>query len=693
MVSGDNYYTAEMLAQQAEISVRTAQRRLQYAEVFKRMSTSAGGRAVNYYDSRVLVLFPEIKVPASKTGNKELTEKSEVIMQAKKTNPTKGVQRVLSEKLHLELIRDTYSAYMSQGNRKGLRRVCEDIIAFNYPRIMQDLLASGKYYLKNGTERDLESMQLYWYNKVINRQDKYNVGVAVANNWIKRWEAKHNVNTTNGRLATVRYDMLGILDKAGLVGAGFGAGDLWVIDGTKFDAWVDINGTKKTFNYLAIMDGVTKMPLWLARLENGEKIRDVAEAIWGAVRVHGRPRLGIVADNGKAFRSREIQELVTSFYDEEAYSVFESCPLRRGMFATQRGPQKGAVIYPLAGMPRFPFKAQLERSFDELNKHQMIRFAQSYSGTRDSRYLTHEIGSVPKKALEGAIPVDDAFGDFLHWVYLDYVKRTQPGSEHLAYLKKKYKLSPTPLNAWRHYGGKFFFDLENGENQLSLIGDNRHEAEAESYYFYQYAIAEKKHRIRAGENYISVQHNRESDIFISEKLNASTWGREFVAVIDSNNPEQCHLFVDHLANKPNKDTEKVGVIMDKSGCLEYFDTAFSVKVRELGEVQAKRNLAGRARRNYEAELKAYDLEMLGEEFRLRNTGSESLNYLSYNENHIIAGEDLKNIQYLQSPGCTADSRESESPAKSSVGGNYLETPCVNSPPAFNDLDIEEFLEF
>ncbi len=647
-------YTLDEIAYRTGFNKSSICRRLKNTRPVDRRSD--GGRPVNYYDSSVLSLFHilDMQEPSVQVFHKE---ESVIVMKSKK-NPCKNISRVLSQELADSLSKKTFTAYITQADRYGLKRACADTIYAYWDLIAADLAATGKECDSRGNLRDLEYMQDYWYFKVINRSDKINQGTAKRENWEKTWEEKHDYNKSNGRKATARYSMLEMLENADLIAPGRGAGLIWVIDGTQFDAFVEHeNGDKKSFNYLLIMDGVTKMPLYAKALQDGEKISEVAEALWECVNIHGVPPLGIIADNGAAFKSRDIQALVRSWYTPEQLAYFESgCLIRRELYRNKDGkPQRGAILYPLAKVPRAPFKALLERTFREINRHQSSILAASYIGTRDSKAVTHELGTTPTEALRLAPTKTEAWKSFLWFIYFNYSTRLQPGSEWLSYVKTKYKVKPSPAEAWKFYGGKLAISEEKTDSCIRRNGkstggndsteekmqigkvDIQSEArlvlnEEQAIPFYEWAKADKKrHKVTCKDNYVAVTHNKESHTYNSECLGMQMWGKEVIVVVDSYNSRRSYIFAEkELSPKEKQLAKQDNIVLDQSECLQYLGEGFSTLINDFAQVRDVRKRNSDSRKRYAKEIEAFDAKMLdGEGYELKNHKVEAGQYAEY----------------------------------------------------------------
>lgn len=589
-----------------------------------------GGRPVNFYkEEDIALIFPQLRYRAPKLFDEPI----EKVIEVKKPNPCKNKHRILPEKLEKKLIDATYDRYLAQGDRRGLRMTCYTTIFDYWDEIIPHVINRKK-------PMTMEGFQHYWYNSVINRSDKVNDGIAKQENWVVRWEQKHTVNKANANKATADYETLKIMEGEKLIGQGFGAGSVWVIDGTQFDAWVDYKGKKRTFNYICIMDGVTKMPLYVQVLYNGETIKEVAAALWRCVNMYGVPPLGIVADNGRAFKSKDIQAMVRSWYTPEQLDNFKKCPFRREMFRTINGPQTDPIIYPLARAPRFVFKAPLERSFKELNRHQQERLAISYIGTRDSQYLTHELGTTPTVALKNALPLEDCWYDFMHTTYTDFINRRQPGSKNLGLLDKKYKLPPTILNAWLLYGGKF--NIENGILEMSAAG--MYELPKKALAYAHYAMSDKKHKVKCGDNWASIVHNGETCVYTSDDLGFRTAGKEVTVVQNLSNSRYCWLFNVKEMTKAEKEKAKSdNIIINQASLIEYIGEGRITTIDSLDQVAEVRQRLNQSRKQFKKDIQALDAERAAD-VKTINKASEKLNSIKYAEYEVIDSDIMQQTQ-------------------------------------------------
>jgi|GEM_PF-1460499 len=494
-----------------------------------------GGRHQKLYDKSVLDLFPQARL----YQQKEAEEKPK--LSTRRNYNGRGKNRYISEALEIKIKNTSYNYYLNQARRDNIE-LCTRWAVQDYWIDIQNELKSKEKYL------EFEKFLWYFYSKRITRKDGYWVGYAHKEKWQQSWDSTHRVNELNGKLPTNSYSYIELFEDVGLIGEGFGAGLIWIADATQFDVWVDKDGKKQTISYLMIIDGITGMPLYLHLLEKGESIQDISKAFAECLNIHGKPAMGVLMDNGAAFRSAELRNYIKSWYMPEEIERFKKWSFRKKLFGGQTEP----YLYPLARIPRYPFKAKIERMFDEINRHQSECYPLSYIGTRDSRHLTHEIGSYPTIALLNAPNYQKAFENFLSWVYTEFINRIQNSS--LNYFAKKYKQKSTILNAWQFYGGKFELndfqvDTLNSCKQLHLLSaptENQNSIPEISRIFELYATCpeEKKHKIQAGLGFVNFAEDNIRYNIQCEKL-AEFVGRPVIAILDSN---KAYLFKE---NDPN----------------------------------------------------------------------------------------------------------------------------------------------
>lgn len=475
-----------------------------------------------------------IEVPQYQMNEKQLRKRAK--------NSSSGKSRVIPPELESKIKTLALTYYLQQARKENIK-YCVELAC-------KDLWG----LISKESEKSLNEFAWYFYNKrVKNKSDKY-VGYAHKENWYTLWEQKHDVNKFNTSLPTNRWHYLELFRDAGIIGAGFGAGSLWVCDGTQFNAWIDENGKAKTMSYLCVIDVLTGMPLYEDFLQNGETIVDVSEILWNCAQIHGKPKYGIILDNGSAFRSPAVKNLIRSWYHKYELEDFKKNSFRKTLFGGQTEP----YIYPLAKIPRYPFKAFIERNFDKQDLFMAEEMALSYIGTRDSRKTSNELGSTPNKGVAARVSKSKAFQTFLKWIYTDLIYRNEA---KLNFLKKE-GLNPNVADCWKYYGGQL--NLENGfeniqvtANQIKIYNKNKEFSEYAEY-FAEYATCRSIKKIKANNGHLSLIHNKVQYNFISEFLDISLINRK-VSVVLRENKNEALIFLEYDPNRadartPDKDS-------------------------------------------------------------------------------------------------------------------------------------------
>lgn len=296
------FLTVEEIADRLGVSRQAVARRADVLARYEVRQASFGGRPRKYYSVEVLREFGVnvnniIMLPkAEEKPTPELKRK-------RARNSSIGKPRVISEELEARLKSLALRLYLEQSRRDNIYRCVEAAVAELW-----------RFIEKEAAHHTPQSFSLYFYMHRVMRKTNHFVGYAHSENWYLRWDEAHRKNKFNASLPTNRWDYVSLFEDAGLIGKGYGAGLIWSVDATQFDAWIDDGGKPRAMSFMMVLDGVTAMPLYMDWLERGETIEETARLLWRCVELHGKPPLGIVFDNGAAFRSKEIQAMVRSWY-------------------------------------------------------------------------------------------------------------------------------------------------------------------------------------------------------------------------------------------------------------------------------------------------------------------------------------------------------------------------------------------
>lgn len=617
--------TAQDISMKAGISLQAVLRKRFMGDYLVK-EVSFGGRPKKMFRVEVLERFG-IAVPSGgdKAIGKIEVEPHDIVkrgFEMEKTqrkraqNSSTGKPRVISEELEALLRSKTLEAYLGQSKRDNILR-CVQWVVDDYWDLISRETTKSKY-------RFVE----YFYHKRLMRRSAAWCGPVGADVWKVAWDEKHNVSGFNAKLPTARWDYHKLFKEAGLVGEGFGAGIIWVVDGTQFDSFVDNNGKAETMNYMMILDGMTQMPLYFRLLEKGEKKADVAEIFWAAVKIHGKPKFGIVADNGSAFKSSEIKMLVKSWYTSAELDEMRANTLIRTIFDIDRGSgQEGPIWYPGARKPQYPFKAMLERKFRELNRHQSERLAASFIATRDSEKVSLEYGSTPEKAVKLRPRAEDAFNDFVAWVYTEDINRHQP---KLRWLHKE-GFDSTVLGIWQYMGGRFDFDglvRDPEEAMRQLLFASRRELPEQAEYYYKFSTSQR-HKVKPLRGTVSFQEGAEYYKFVCDELDVRLSERTVTAVL-SKDKKKCYIFKewDGYADKNNPDRKEVYFVgVGLSSAMESIKDIAKVRIasrRVAGKITEQTRAISRDTVGYDMEVKNKVLSAKEVEYELLSSRAAEL---------------------------------------------------------------------
>lgn len=564
--------TAQDISMKVGISLQAVLRK-RFMGDYLAKEVSFGGRPKKLFRVEVLERFG-IAVPSGgdKAIGKIEVEPHDIVkrgFEMEKTqrkraqNSSTGKPRVISEELEAKLKSLTLRNYLEQSKRNNILRCVESAVRELW-----------RFIEKETDKHTIESFSLYFYMKRVMRKSNHFVGYAHSEKWDLRWMEYHQKNKYNSSLPTNRWDYISLFEDAGYIGEGYGAGLIWSIDATQFDTWVDVNGKAETSSYIAILDGVTAMPLYMDFLEKGETIEATARILWKAVCLHGKPKFGIVLDNGSAFRSKEIRAMIKSWYSPQELDELANNEFRKRMFGGQTEP----YIYPLAKIPRYPIKAQHERWFDEFSRYMQEQLSASYVGTRDSRAVAHEIGSNPTQAVKLRPKRDVAFAGFLTWIVESVMLRSQP---KFSFLKKK-GMQPNLLDLWRYLGGKVNQSpLFLPEDLSRVVMPHSTSPELPSYaQYYALYAAGTKHEVKAGVGSCVVTDAKQSYNFQSEMLDASLAGKKVKVVVNRETGEGI-IMKEWQKNDPDERTPD----KDSLYFVGLAQDAFIRKVRDMDKIK------------------------------------------------------------------------------------------------------------
>ena len=451
-------------------------------------------------------------------------QQNETIMQSntkpnRKNRSDRGSGRKLEIETEVKIITSTFGKYMSQAQSKNIRESC--------------LNATLEYAEINGEIPNFPNPYVlaeYLYQKRIMRKDKYFVGFAHKGNWKLRHKKRWQKKSFNNLMPYNRWDYIALFTDAGLLGKGYGAAKLWVIDGTQFDAWVKVKvdgeDESQLISYLQIMDGLTGYPLLVQPIKS-ESIEAVAKAIAKCYEIYGVPEYGIVLDNSKTFRSAHIKSFIHNFFTDSAIAEFN----KKGSWFRKIFPgQEAPTIFNLPNIPRFPLKSCVERSFKQhKDKHVATAHAQSYQGADRTEAVRLSLNNTAVLSQKFSANFGDAWDNFIYWLYNEYVNRIQTHS--LTTFKKISGELPTIANAFKFYGA--------GTNKLAFPEENK------SQLYYYLSPKEFRHTIKAKLGFVTVTHKRDLYNYHCIELDHEYYNRKVCAIPDWREADTAYIYLVH----------------------------------------------------------------------------------------------------------------------------------------------------
>jgi len=505
----DNHFiTADQIASLTGISLRGVNKRL----------TSLDNSCVKFANNpartgRPLKLYSTKEALALWNLNPDIIKIEEQYEVIRKNRNDKSKPRKLPIELEKTIVNRTRELYLTQGIKKYLYPSCKKA-CFEQWQILEGIEGFDSW----------EKLAWYIYNDRIMRKDENYKGYYWTEKWETLWIRRHNVIEANNDLPYAMWDYIGLFNDVKAIGEGFGAGDLWVVDGTQFDSWVkDDHGNPVLITILAIMDGITGMPLLLHPI-NSENITEIGILLLKCLSIYGLPKYGIVLDNSRTFRSKAIQNLIRSFYTKEQLQIFENTPWLKKMFRGQQGP----IYYPLPKMPQFPIKARIEQFFHQSLNYLAVYMPGSYQASRESKLLKYELGTIPIYQLQHAPELKTALDKFNYIIFKEYVNRYST-SESLKSFAKITGQKPIINNAWRYYGGE-------SRKGTQIPKENQ------AFAYYWLAPMEFHHIVKARSGHAIVIHDNTTYNYQCEQLNLDYKNEKVCVIPNSANPRYSFIY-------------------------------------------------------------------------------------------------------------------------------------------------------
>lgn len=543
-----NFVTAESIALKVGCSERAVNKRLSKLDnsFIKYIQNPSGtGRPLKVYSLTEALAIYNINLAD--------IQKADQIKVIRKVRNDRGGSRKIAPDIEQKLRDRTLELYLQQGNKKYIRPCC--------------MTAAREIWSMSGGIngfKDATHLGSYFYKDRVYRKDKNNfVGYYWSEKWSLKWDKRSNVVKASSEELSLRWDYVKFLTSAGVIGKGFGAADLWVIDATQFDSWVlGSDGKPYLQSYLAIVDGVTQFPLMLHPISS-ENIAEIGSILLKCLKIYGVPRFGVMLDNSRTFRSGAIQNLIKAFYKKTQLEELDGYTWYREAFGGQTGP----VLFPLPKQPRHSFKAVIEQFFNQANKHQALYLAGSYQGSTAGKMVKYELGSVPTYQLAHAPEFAAAWKSFIHYIYDDKVHRASTSESLKSFrqivAKDGLNMVGSPWEAFCYYGGLERTGCDIPEENQALA-------------FYWLAPKQYHHTVKARNGYCLVTHGTQAYQYMSRLFNDTLNNDKVVCIPNPQNLRQAFIYKEIYKTARNKAPELVDV--------EYLGEAKDSIIRDVADL-------------------------------------------------------------------------------------------------------------
>ncbi len=511
--------TIDQIAVVCDISRRAVTKKKGTQAFFGGYIIKANGQRIKGYTSNVTLQW--IDSP----------EKAKVALEKLRRKPRndKGKTRKISAEIEKEFADKIFEEYMNQARADNMLSCCRDAaykMLLKYGNI-------GKYI-------EEEALAQYFYKQRLKRKTGTYVGIAHRDKWEMLHKSKYNMKAMNNYLPKNSYNYFAMLMNAELIGKGFGSSDLWVIDGTQLDAWIAVeklqaNGSYKRVhvlvNYIKIMDGVTGYPLIIMPIES-ESITSTLRALAACYEKYGVPRMGVVMDNGRAFKSATVQGFIRSFYSDDELERFKTDSRFQQIFGNI---SHAPCWFNIPNIPQYPFKSKIERSFREDDKFAQTRLADTYQGGQRGKGTLKSMSLTP--VLKNAPHAEDAWAAFSDWMYGSNLKRLATGT--YKEFKRLTGEACTCEAVWNYYGAENNFKKMPDENLATAM--------------FWYSAEEDKRRVRQTKlGHIFTTYKRRQYNYHCPDLELEYIGLKITIVINPENPRKAALYLEHNPKEFNK---------------------------------------------------------------------------------------------------------------------------------------------
>jgi hypothetical protein len=489
-------------------------------------------------------MFPGTAQPKPKDNIKAVVRRTKHAGKPTKPFPEEYELNMAIEK---EIVDMTLEAYLEGSKENGIRYWCDlavkQFIKNNKDKYPRERIA-GRQYMDGLPEgfKTIKAMLGFYYKRIINNTNDF-VGYKHRDNWVKLFRAKRDVKGSQKDVERLRYDKLPLLASYGLIGAGIGAGHMWFVDGSGFDALMIIKeGNKevtKKMNMMLVICAVTGKVL-NARPIKSESTQTMIEFITDTYKMYGVPKCGMYIDHSSAFTSKEFNGFCKSLYTDEQLEGFGGgYDWVRDLFPGHTA--KNPLFLPPANIPTAFIKAYGERMIQEIKKFMPTHIPKAYIASPTKKVST-DLSNTLDTLKKFAPLAEIGWAEFENYCYSTYEKRTLV--QYSSYSKMARKLgypierqNPCVRNFWLFFGG----------NEDGTINDYRSFPREKEAYLYYYLVPKKwKHRVQnSNSKNLLVTHETILRNYYLDALETCDNTRYFIVIPNPKNPKQAYVFIEN----------------------------------------------------------------------------------------------------------------------------------------------------
>ena len=456
----------------------------------------------------------------------------------------RGLSRKGDISLEKKIVAEIKEMYLSQGKIENVY-LCAQWVCIKYDRDQKFEHYPNPY----------DAADYYYFSRIMRNDGGYK-GYYYKDNWKGQWKDLWQKGQHNNMLPINRWDWISILTEAGMIGEGFGAGDFRVIDATKFDAWTRKDGKSSMFWYYQMLCPITGFPMLVAPMAS-ETIQRLIGLVAESYRRYGAPAYAWIIDNSKVNISGISKNFLKNFWSEEEAETLKNSELVRKLFP---GQEDYPILYNLPNIPRFPLKAEIERSFRTYkDEYIATRHALTYQGGNRKEAVHLTLSNTPL-ALKEAEPAASVWESFCDWLYSDYCRKFRPAQ--LTTFAKLTGKHPTIEDAFLYYHNQDIrlYPKENEANLAYYLSSEGDKHRRKLSHYGQVDIIHK-----------GVQHN-----YNLKELDLRMTGREVCVIPDHSDATKAYIYLEF-------DEKRFDERVPDEGSVYLLGTGEDAYIRSLGD--------------------------------------------------------------------------------------------------------------